>query len=286
MNAKLQVSDLLKRHILGDVWADRSAAADHVYYLEDKSGNMVEFDGPISRSQASKRAKSPKAEKVVDDGGNTTIAPLSMEQRNLTSASKSWFSKLPASDKKKLDAVLSKGKKAQGMRIGPGGLEETSKIHMQPNTIYYMGASSSPDMVIVTSVNDRVIKFRKYPFKSDQSIERWIGEDLIASGSKRWLSSGYVKYNPEVARSLKSMLSGGRGKTVKPKDYEPLEITVQLAATVKDPYGFVKSWGVLTGTPENIDDPAGDWTVQADGVRLKEMKRDSNITKIVKTKPA
>lgn len=367
MSKRLQASDLLKRVILGDAWSDRTAA-EWVAWCEDKSGNMVHFHGPMSQSAAKKVQNSPDGQKVLDAGGEVTAMPLDQAvKRHLKPASKAWFSKLPAADKKRLDSVMSNGKtaaspeafwkqqflsldkamprydaskvtdfnkvmnhyraegfpgrvagtpahwyneyrsgrmsldeaargcardmqkfqkRAQGMRIGPGGLEETAKIHMQPNTIYYMGASSSPDMVIVTKVDDKAITYRKYPFKSDQKIQRWIGEDLIAQGSKRWLSSGYAQYHPDIARSLKSMLAGGRGQTVKPKDYEPLLITVELAANVRDPYSFVKSWGVLTDTPDDIDDPAGEWTVQADGERLKKMKRDPNITKIVKTKPA
>lgn len=174
---------------------------------------------------------------------------------------------------------------AGGMRIGPSGLEQPSKIYMQPNTIYYLGASSSPDMIIVTKVDDKTITFKKYPFEGGgQRIERWIGEDLIARGSKTWLSSGYVKYNPEVARSLKSMLAGKPGKKVNPKDYERVTVRLELDPSVdfNDGYTFVKNWGVLTGTPQDTDKDY--WQVEMQRGDVKELKKDRKVKKVISAK--
>lgn len=164
--------------------------------------------------------------------------------------------------------------------IGPGGVEAPSKIHMQPNTIYYMGASSSPDMVIVMKVDKDTITFRKHPFDKDQRIQRWIGEDLIARGSKTWLNSGYVKYFPDVARNLKTLLSGKPGKKINPRDYQYVTVQFELDPSIdwNDGYTFTQHWGVLTGTPEDAGKDY--WEVQMPRGEVAELKKDRKVTKV------
>ena len=47
--------------------------------------------------------------------------------------------------------------------IGAGGMTalETGVIHLEKNSCYYMGASSSPDKIIVTKVDDNWIEYVK-----------------------------------------------------------------------------------------------------------------------------
>lgn len=74
-------------------------------------------------------------------------------------------------------------KYAAGFSITDGGLVPAQKADLKPNTIHYLGASSSPKLVIVVNVTDNVIEFLdSHQDYKKQSIERWIGEDLIARG--------------------------------------------------------------------------------------------------------
>src|SRR5579863_962233 len=101
---------------------------------------------------------------------------------------------------------------AGGYVLGPGGLEKPSKINVEAGCIYGMGASTSPSMVYVTHVDDRMITYKAYPFHGgDKKIERWIGEDLMAKGSKTLLHMRGEWMSPELKQSLQSTLSGGKG---------------------------------------------------------------------------
>lgn len=71
--------------------------------------------------------------------------------------------------------------------IGGSGLERPATAHVVSGHTYAMGASSSPSLIVVTSVDgDRI----HYHARSGQHkgegrvIERWIGEDLIARGER------------------------------------------------------------------------------------------------------
>jgi hypothetical protein len=72
-------------------------------------------------------------------------------------------------------------------RIGATGIHATAHFDVKPGHLYALGASSSPDIVYVTEVTDR-IKFLRWPYTGkEQVIERWIGEDLIAKGTRNHL---------------------------------------------------------------------------------------------------
>lgn len=119
---------------------------------------------------------------------------------------------------------------ARGFVIGAGGLEKPSgdKVNVLPNRIYYLGASSSPKMIFVTSVSGDKVKYRSYPFEQggDATIEMWIAKDLIQKGSTRQLKT-YGKYmEPRLKRSLEDLLNGGNGKPEKLSDWERVYIMV------------------------------------------------------------
>lgn len=71
--------------------------------------------------------------------------------------------------------------------IGAGGLKAPQTIAVQPGHVYSMGASSSPEAIRVLSVTADHIRYRHESQYSDQKpmvIQRWIGEDLIATGER------------------------------------------------------------------------------------------------------
>jgi len=117
----------------------REAASDYYGYVEDSDGNMVRFVGPTSKASVTKLLKSPAVEKVVDDGGSTTSQGASYMKTTLSPHRKktSWFSKLPATDKRKLDkaiATLFDKSKTAAARITP-----EMYARMKPGTRVLLG---------------------------------------------------------------------------------------------------------------------------------------------------
>lgn len=163
-----------------------------------------------------------------------------------------------------------------GYVVGPEGLEEPRKgITLQPNTIYWIGASSTPSMVLVTKVTDDSIEYMDPYNKQKRKIQRWIGEDLITKGSSRWLST-YAKYQPEFAKSIRSMLNGGKGKIEKLSDWDRVRITVKSKDPSKDLWREAEAYGNVRG----LDDTDGGMLYQIDGFRneVEKVKKDSRFT--------
>lgn len=124
--------------------------------------------------------------------------------------------------------------------LGTTGLRrlEPTGIHLEPNTIYYLGASSSPDLIMVTKVTDDLIFYKIHPFQGKElRIRRIIGEDLIRQGTETWLSY-YARYQPERAKAMRNVLAGKPGEKINPKDYKPVEVHVEL----KDGVDLNKAW--------------------------------------------
>jgi len=126
--------------------------------------------------------------------------------------------------------ILGDPKTAPGFVIGPAGLEEpASKITLQPNTLYYLGASSSPTTVILTSVSDDKVTYMDVYGGNKGVMERWIAADLLTKGTKTALKT-YGRYmDSETKRSLTSLLKGGRGKTEKLDDWKRVKWLVAPA---------------------------------------------------------
>lgn len=164
---------------------------------------------------------------------------------------------------------------AQGMRIGPRGLEDPKKgITLQPNTVYWMGASLHPSMIIVTKVTDDAIEYMDPYTKKKSKVQRWIGEDLIMQGSKRWLES-YGKYQPESAKSIRSMLKGGPGKKVNLRDFDRLRVTVRANDPSKDLWREAEQYGNVAG----IERDDGVMLYEIEGFRCKvdKIKKDNRF---------
>ena len=137
--------------------------------------------------------------------------------------------------------------------MGAGGLQaiETGVIHLQPNSVYYMGASSSPDQIIVTKVDDNYIEYIKpiYNNSKKMKIERPSGESLILDGSNTWLKTyGRFPENKKIADTLRKNLDGKKGPNngkVKPSEYDRYVLTIKGAKGSNDVYGAAKQWGVI-----------------------------------------
>ena len=137
--------------------------------------------------------------------------------------------------------------------MGASGLQaiETGVIHLEKNSVYYLGASSSPDKIIITKVDDNWIEYVK-PIDNNSrklKIERAIGESLILDGSNTWLKMyGRFPENKKIADTLKKNLEGKKGPNngkVPPSEFDRYVLTIKGAKGSNDVYGAAKQWGVI-----------------------------------------
>jgi len=109
---------------------------------------------------------------------------------------------------------------------GVRGLNGVS-MALKPNMFVYMGASSSPDGIFITKIDDKYISYLNYPYgKKEFKIETAIGRELIHSGTNTWLNSGYTRYHPDTAKKLQAILDGKSVKEDDVKDYRYVEAKV------------------------------------------------------------
>lgn len=86
-------------------------------------------------------------------------------------------------------------------------------LDLKPGVVAYLGASSSPTMILITSVSPDVISYRTWPFQDrDLRIQRSIGEDLIYTGTETVL-----KRRPDS--NLQKLIDGKPVKTVNVPKY-------------------------------------------------------------------
>jgi len=159
--------------------------------------------------------------------------------------------------------------------LGAGGLSQPkgTQVHLQPNTAYYMGASSSPSMIIIKSVSDDIISYIGQPFNKGsqvRKIQTWVGRDLIQKGTSQWLKM-YAKYQPQLAKELKSLLYG---KPVKPNGDRFMSVKVIVQATKEgDMWRDAEQYGNVGGFS---DDPSKYEIVTNKGA-LEKLKKDKNF---------
>lgn len=169
--------------------------------------------------------------------------------------------------------------------IGAGGLSpvETGKMTMMPGVMYPMGASSSPKMILMTKVDDKFLHYKDYPWTKgtkEMRIDRRVGEHLILQGTKTWLSGPYPKYQPDRAKSLRSMLGGGKGKKENVADFEQVTMLVKPVAS-GDLWRAAEEYGNVAG----ITDPktgVEHYEIMGTARDLKKLKKDKRFA-VVKT---
>jgi hypothetical protein len=149
-------------------------------------------------------------------------------------------------------------KTASGYSLTDRGLEKPKKILAQPNTVYYFGASSSPQRIVTETVTSDVVTYYVFGPQGKASRmreQRWIWEDLAAKGSQTWLKT-YGKYHPEQAASLSNLLDGRPGTEVNlPKflaDQEKIYAVVvpdqeEFARSGRDPWYAAEEYGGVAG---------------------------------------
>lgn len=144
--------------------------------------------------------------------------------------------------------------------IGSAGLRKLEKggIRLQAGHAYYLGASSSPDMIIVSSVTEESVSFYRGHFRTPcQRMERPIADDLIRQGTATWLASygKRIEEHPsEAGPELLSLVSSLRGLLeMRPstlrhdvRDYQRVRVTVNPShadASVDSLWPFAEQYG-------------------------------------------
>lgn len=164
--------------------------------------------------------------------------------------------------------------------IGSGGLRKLgdSKVAIVKDRIYWLGGSSSPNMIIVTSVGDDRFSYRNHPFTGrDLSIEMPIGKDLIEKGSRTHLQMYGKHMDPADKKSLEDLLKGGKGKKANVKDFEPLKITAVAAKghEGKDLWRVAELYGGIGG--QMLPDGSTAYIINSYRHELERLKKDKRL---------
>ena len=151
-----------------------------------------------------------------------------------------------------------------------------------------MGASSSPDKIIVTKVDDNWIEYVK-PIDNNSrklKIERAIGESLILDGSNTWLKTyGRFKENKKIADTLQKNLDGKKGPNngkVPPSEFDRYVLTVKGTKGSNDVYGAAKQWGVI-GHWNGKSGEEAEAEIEVYKIYIPDIKKDKQF-KVVKQK--
>jgi hypothetical protein len=185
---------------------------------------------------------------------------------------------------RQVQTLVTRFKQAGPMVLGPRGLEKPvgTGLTLQEGAAYWMGASSSPQMVVLTDVGDKKVKYKTYPFTgSAKEIERWIAADLLARGSATHLRQYGSYMDPELKRSLESLLRGGKGRRENLDDYRPVTMTLAPADDQKgqDLWRAAEEYGGVGG--EEQDDGTMWYIVDAQNRAVEEVKNDPRF-KLIK----
>lgn len=117
-----------------------------------------------------------------------------------------------------------------------------SALYVGVGQTYYLGASSSPDLIIVTYVDAKIVKYSAYPFKVDRTIDIRIFRDLVVTGTNTWLKSGYAEYHPKTAQDLRGLLAGTPGKVYEAEDLQPVYALVRCTdSAISDPWSDIEA---------------------------------------------
>ena len=174
-------------------------------------------------------------------------------------------------------------------RIGSGGMKpvETGKMPMTVGVMYPLGASSSPDIVLLTTVTPKVLRYKSSPWTKDTRegvIDRRIGEDLIYKGTRTYLKFGW---KDDLSKSLRSMLRGGKGKKEDLADFEKVVFSLTAAdgkgGEQVDLWRHAEKYGSVGGL-ENPKTGKKYYEVRGTAGDLKAAKQDKlfRVVKVVK----
>lgn len=168
-------------------------------------------------------------------------------------------------------------KTAGGYVVGPGGLEAPeSNITLQKGAMYGLGASSSPNLVILTDVSDTKIKYLNYPYNgSPSTMEAWIAKDLLAKGTRTYLRTYGSHIDKKLKSSMESLLKGGKGISENMNDWKQVTIQAVAADPGKDEWRAAEEYGNVGG----LDDPEHGqiYEIEAFNSEVPKIKKDKRL---------
>lgn len=167
--------------------------------------------------------------------------------------------------------------KEAGYAIGPGGLQNTeSGITLQKGAMYAIGASSSPQLVILTEVSDSKIKYVTYPFDgSPSTMEAWIAKDLLAKGTRTYIRTYGSHMDKKLKSSMQSLLNGGKGIAENMNDWKRVTIQAVAAEPGKDEWRAAEEYGSVG----DLDDPEHGqiYEIEAFNSEVPKIKKDKRL---------
>lgn len=173
----------------------------------------------------------------------------------------------------------------QMFSIGGGGLESLkSKYLIQPNTSYWMGASSDPNLVYVTKITKDRVSYLADTSNSDKEsgIQRKSFEDLVSRGTDTWLKGPYPKYYPEEVKKFKKLVQGKSVPKEKRDDLKTYRVEVKNL-TDRDIWRDLEN--NTGGSTLGSNNAETEYSVTVDGKDLKSFeKKISKIGKVLSKK--
>ena len=123
-----------------------------------------------------------------------------------------------------------------------------NKVTVAPGR-YYMGASSSPDFCIVTSVNEQFVMLTTYPHRQPRRMERSIFRSLALTGlgnkaqQLRYYNASAIGWYGEADASAtqeiaycENLLAGGMPEAADHTMYQPVTVIVAVGDVTGDPW--------------------------------------------------
>lgn len=167
--------------------------------------------------------------------------------------------------------------------IGSGGLRKLSDagaIHIEKDSMYYLGASTSPDLIVVTKVDSKFITYRHWPYTKDSKVEHRIGQDLISRGTTTALRSFGNRMDADEKKTLQANLKGERGPLNGKRPFRLFQrvmVTFKPTSKTKDFYSQAQAWGVMAGAFRDVDDPDPVAEVLVPRMEIPHAKKDPAV---------
>lgn len=165
--------------------------------------------------------------------------------------------------------------------ITPGGLTSPKRADVKAGHGYYMGASSSPDFVLVLAMAGDMVAYCGSRDHKRSVMARWIFEDLVSRAGETMRKD--AEQTAAAAQGADTSKAMGRlskqvaemcafrvarhGAPVTFADFDRIELVVSAPSDV-DVYGVAKKWGIV-----------GDWDSAANRIGVECDRVDvANIT--------
>lgn len=179
------------------------------------------------------------------------------------------------------------GRAKQYYSISSGMKPIGGEIRVVPKRVYYMGASSSPDSICVHMVDDDWITYSKYPHYKTLKIEKAIGENLIAKGSRTFINQwtkwgekyGLADWQKKTIESLEDNFKGGEGIERDCDDLRRVKVTIKYENVDGDAYSlFERSYpNSLSSMNESTKELISYETYESAKQLIKELKNNPNF---------